>query len=29
LSTVGVKAAVEWLVGWLEGQGLRVLQRSY
>ncbi len=29
LSTVGVKAAVEWLVGWLEGQGLQVLQRSY
>jgi len=29
LSTVGVKAAVEWLVGWLEGQGLHVLQRSY
>jgi len=29
LSTVGVKAAVEWLVGWLEGQGLRVIQRSY
>ncbi|MCX7801839.1 MAG: methyltransferase domain-containing protein [Meiothermus ruber] len=29
LSTAGVKAAVEWLVGWLEGQGLRVVQRSY
>lgn len=29
LSTAGVRAAVEWLVGWLEGQGLRVIQRSY
>ncbi len=29
LSTAGVRAAVEWLVGWLEGQGLRVVQRSY
>lgn len=29
LSTPGIRAAVEWLVGWLEGQGLRVVQRSY
>lgn len=29
LSTAGVRAAVEWLVGWLEGQGLQVIQRSY
>jgi len=29
LSTAGVRVAVEWLVGWLEGQGLRVVQRSY
>lgn len=29
LSTAGVKAAVEWLVGWLEGQGLQVVQQSY
>lgn len=29
LSTIGVKAAVEWLVGWLEGQGLETVQRSY
>ncbi|MER3555376.1 MAG: tRNA (guanosine(46)-N7)-methyltransferase TrmB [Meiothermus sp.] len=29
LSTAGVKAAVEWLVGWLEAQGLEVVQRSY
>lgn len=29
LSTLGVKAAVEWLVGWLEAQGLQTLQRSY
>lgn len=29
LSTAGVKAAVEWLVGWLEAQGLAVVQRSY
>jgi len=29
LSTAGVKAAVAWLVSWLEGQGLGVIQRSY
>ena len=29
LSTAGVRAAVEWLVGFFEGQGLRVIQRSY
>lgn len=29
LSTAGVRAAVEWLVGWLEGQGLQAVQRSY
>ena len=29
LSTDGVRAAVEWLVGWLEDQGLRVIQRSF
>ena len=29
LSTAGVRAAVEWLVGWLEGQGLMLEQRSY
>ncbi len=29
LNTAGVKAAVEWLVGWFEGQGLKVIQRSY
>lgn len=29
ISTAGVKAAVEWLVGWFEGQGLKVIQRSY
>ncbi|WP_299427653.1 methyltransferase domain-containing protein [uncultured Meiothermus sp.] len=29
LSTAGVRVAVEWLVGWLEGQGLQVVQRSY
>lgn len=29
LSTPGVRSAVEWLVGWFEGQGLRVIQRSY
>lgn len=29
LSTAGVRAAVEWLVGYFEGQGLRVIQRSY
>ncbi|RDI96311.1 methyltransferase domain-containing protein [Meiothermus sp. QL-1] len=29
LATPGVKAAVAWLVGFLEGQGLKVIQRSY
>ncbi|MCS7057280.1 MAG: methyltransferase domain-containing protein [Meiothermus sp.] len=29
LATPGVRAAVAWLVGFLEGQGLGVLQRSY
>jgi len=29
LSTAGVKAAVEWLVGWLEAQGLKIKQCSY
>lgn len=29
LSTAGVKAAVEWLVGWFERQGLEVIQKSY
>lgn len=29
LSTAGVKAAVEWLVGWFEQQGLEVIQKSY
>ena len=29
LPTAGVKAAVRWLVGWLEGQGLRAVQKSY
>jgi tRNA (guanine-N7-)-methyltransferase len=29
LPTAGVKAAVGWLAEWLEGQGLRVVQKSY
>lgn len=29
LSTAGVKAAVEWLVGWFEQQGLKAIQKSY
>lgn len=29
LSTVGVKAAVDWLVRWFEEKGLQVVQRSY
>jgi tRNA (guanine-N7-)-methyltransferase len=29
LPTAGVKAAVGWLAEWLEGQGLKVVQKSY